>query len=149
VVKLIADEADMAPDADRQQDDYDIDLKIEHNELHEHVMLVDMYYEYASIIERAFNAMDSERLGHKNLVLKTLNSFYKSSLYKRGYKRNADRSAFVRGNADFIVDDVIEKTKLLIKDSDSVKDCLLEDFLNAVHCVVGYGIIECQVLEKP
>lgn len=149
VVKLIADGADEASDSERLQDDYDIDLKVQHNDLRKHRILIDTYYEYASIIERAFSAVDSEKLGNKNKILKTIREFYIASLYQRGWQKGHDRMKLIRANADFIVDDVVEDTKSLVDECAGLKDCLYEDFLIAVKCVVAYAIIECQVLEKP
>lgn len=150
VVKLISDGVDTSEDADRQSEDYAVDAKMEHNNLVRNVLLVDTLYDfYGGITERAFKTAEQEKPGSKNKILRKINEFYKTAVYDRGGRNKENRLKVVREHADSIVDEVVERTKDMIVHSKSVSECELEDFLSAINCVVGYAIIECQVLEKP
>lgn len=150
VVKMIADNVEIEDSLDRHLEDYDIEDKIEYNNLQRNAALVDTLYEqYGSVTERAFTTIEHENPGSKSQILTKMKSFYRSALYARGGRQKSTRMSVINQHADAIVDEVINSVKCMISQASQKIDCNLEDFDSAVNCVVGYAIIECLVLEKP
>lgn len=150
VIKSFAEGSSDDGEVSRVETDYEVEEKIEYNNLQEYAYLIDEYYEqYALITERSFSVAESERPGSTEKIFRQVHQFYKRTLYSRGGRSPESRMDIVRDYADEIIEDVIDKVKKMVVSSPELSAYMEEDVEFGAGCIVGYAIIECQVLEKP
>ncbi|OEF98855.1 hypothetical protein BHF71_10690 [Vulcanibacillus modesticaldus] len=88
-------------------EEYDIDKKIEYNNLKKYKFIVDDYGFYYDTCQTTLNAIDNLNPGSKKTLLNFINEKYKETL--RNYvAQNAeqDKLSIVRNHSDDIIDDV-------------------------------------------
>lgn len=150
VIKSLAESSNDDCEVSRVETDYEIEEKLEYNNLQEYAYLIDDYYEkYALITERSFRVAESERPGSTEKIFRQVNAFYRRALYRRDGRNLENRMQVIRNHADEIVEEVIAKVKDMVASSPELSVYMEEDVELGAGCIVGYSIIECQVLEKP
>lgn len=131
---------------------YDIDEKIEYNDVIKYKDLIKEYSLYGNICEHAFNIIDNNDMGIKRRILNSISLLYKDFKGQLLLENKTNEIAdidIIRMNADKIIDyvkEVLEKRIL----EDGIKDRLfVEDIDMGLIRIICYSFVECKILEKP
>lgn len=148
-----------------QSDDlepYDIDLKLETNDVCKYRERIEEYYAYVGMIENAYNTLYEKTPSAKENALEKINGWYKDCLgeiYKKNkieYKKCKDkesREIFKRQMAseysDEIIECVIEHVKTVCVSCVNSDNIPIEVIYLHSEYIVFHAFVECKVLEKP
>lgn len=133
---------------------YDIDAKLDHNQVFKYRTLVEEYGEYGQNVIKALGTIDQEKIGSEHKILKLINSFYKESLgelkkHHEATNQGKDIIESIRLHSDQIIESVINKVVDVVNKSSNGCEMLEEDLILGANYVVAHAFIECKVLERP
>jgi hypothetical protein len=129
---------------------YEIESKIEHNNLKLYREWLECYNEYGKTVDTLYEKLDDNKPGSRKRILMYLTSLYSTVklaiLREKGAKDSKDMDV-IRENADLI----FENTAAALKES--VTSCGLEglsieDIDISIKVIVCHGFINCKILEK-
>lgn len=141
---------------------YNIDEKIEYNDIIKYRQKIEDYYLYNSMIERSYQTLNEKVPAAREKALTRINSHYKDCIgelqvkHKDLLKKASDKieknsivRELIKNNSDEIilcVIDNVKKTCLASIDSVGVS---IEEIEMHTEYIVFHAFVECQVLEKP
>lgn len=140
---------------------YDIESKIDYNDVIKHREKIECYYAYVSMIDNAYQTLCENSASAKETALTNINSCYKNCVgdllvrhkhllsKKNRDERNVIRAELIRNNSDAIIDCVIEHVKNTCINSLTATQCSIEEIENHSELIVFHAFVECKVLEKP
>jgi hypothetical protein len=132
--------------------EYNINDKIEYNNVVEYRTIIDEYSEYCGICKEALNIIDNNNIGGKSKILRSINFLYqknKMELIKKYKKSDIKGIDIIRENADIIIYNIISILNKRITQDNSSKDLLEEDIDTGLARIICYAFVECKILEKP
>lgn len=153
LVSKICDHVAHEPiDSSKDYTQYEIDNKLDHNNVIEYRWLIEEYGEYCYMIDNAYNAVSEENPLAKDKTLKFIKRTYKQKLGKvlREYG-SEDKSdiEIIREYSDIIIELVITDLEELLLNSENCPDDDIEQLKTAIKNISGHAFVECSILEKP
>lgn len=131
---------------------YDINDKINHNNLIAYKDLVDDYGSYYYTCERAFEIINSSiKHGSKTSILRNISEIYKEKkrILILENKVNPVPIDLIRLNADKLIDQVRKEVKERIENAYTDEDIFDDDIDFCLSVFLCYAFCECKILEKP
>lgn len=140
---------------------YDIERKIDFNDIIKHREKIEYYYTYVSMIETAYSTLNESRASARETSLEYINSKYKDcvgeillrnkGLVKGKKKEEVEeiRRIIIKENSDEIIDCVIEHINKTCEKSLTSINCTIEEIAIHSELIVFHAFVECKVLEKP
>ncbi|EES6292708.1 TPA: hypothetical protein SI670_003960 [Escherichia coli] len=141
---------------------YDIENKIDFNDVIKHRERIEGFYLYSSMIDKAYETLNESMPTAKETALKNINSRYLDcrgnlllqhrEAYKRcknAQERNDLMIQLVREFADWIIDCVIEHIIKKCQNSLMAINYTSEDIEFHASFIVYHAFVECKILEKP
>ncbi|MGP0584389.1 hypothetical protein, partial [Paenibacillus timonensis] len=107
---------------------------------------------YYSHSEDILNAFDDSNIGSKGKILRCVRNWYlesKGQLLLEYHHSRESQIDLIRKNADFLVENVINKIKQSILDTHDINEASIEEIEVGVTCFVCYCFMKCKILEKP
>lgn len=132
-------------------DIYDIEDKIEYNELKLYKDIVDDYGEYHYVCNLALKSINTVCRSAENKILREVSEMYKSEKRNLIYmiSNQGSKMDVIRKNSDMIIDNIKGKLIEKIRSSYS-EECIYEEDLELCSSIfVCYCFVKCKILEKP
>ncbi|EEB9697559.1 hypothetical protein ACY12_002318 [Salmonella enterica subsp. enterica serovar Portland] len=154
----------LQPKKEKVPDDYqayDIEGKIDYNDIIKHREKIESYYAYVSMIENAYQTLSETSVSARETALNNINSCYKNCVGelllinkslisgKDKTERGKIRNELIRNNSDAIIDSVIKHVQETCSKSLTSINYTIEEIENHSELIVFHAFVECKVLEKP
>ncbi|WP_105589443.1 ABC-three component system protein [Cronobacter sakazakii] len=141
---------------------YDIENKIDFNDIIKHRERIEGFYLYSSMIDNAYETLNEIMPAAKETALKNINSRYLDcqgdlllknreayKLCENTHERNNLKIRLVREFADWIIDCVIEHIIKKCQSSLMAMNYTSEEIECHASFIVYHAFVECKILEKP
>lgn len=133
-----------------KRDPAEIEVKIDFNSLASYRWLVDSYIENSLLVDDSVIELNRVIANGSTKLKRQMNRFYYESLAKFRIPTKPVDILLLRKNADFIVEDVMDRAAAFVKKSNDLGDGYYdEDISWGIELITSYSIIECIVLENP
>lgn len=162
LVCILVDTNTIQPRTTNDYEPYDIEKKINFNDVIKHRERIEEFYLYSSMIDNAYETLNESMPAAKEIALKNINSQYLNCLgdllikNKDAYKhcknpqeRNQLKIQLVREHADWIIDSVIKNIINKCQGSYMAINYTCEEIECHASFIVYHAFVECKVLEKP
>ena len=162
LVGILVDSNVIDPRTNNDYEPYDIENKIDFNDVIKHRERIEGFYLYSSMIDKAYETLNESMPTAKETALKNINSRYLDcrgnlllqhrEAYKRcknAQERNDLMIQLVREFADWIIDSVIEHIIKKCLNSLMAMNYTSEEIECHASFIVYHAFVECKILEKP
>lgn len=141
---------------------YDIETKIDYNDVIKYRDKIEEYYLYNGMIEKSYLALNERIPTAREKSLSRINSCYKDCVgeikinNKEQFKKLEDKESkkafereLIKSNSDDIIRCVIEYVKQTCIKSMDAGSVTIEEIEMHAEYIVFHAFVECKVLEKP
>lgn len=129
---------------------YKIQNKIVHNNVKEYIYLIEDYYEYREVCERALNIIDDNNFGSKKKLLKNISKIYKKIKYRLiAEKQQQEDIEVIRENSDDIISEISTILTDRVREGEMGQLFFEEDISDGIDIFLCYAFVECKILERP
>ncbi len=130
---------------------YDIQDKIEYNNVQIYRPIIDRYGYFGATVEAVCSKLDTDKPNSKLRVFEYIKHEYtvQKARVCAGTQSSEDSLEKIRENADSIIDAVSLRLFDIVKDSRDIEDVDAEDINLCLTILVAVAFIDCQILEKP
>lgn len=162
LVSILVDTNAIEPRTTNDYQPYDIENKIDFNDVIKHRERIEGFYLYSSMIDNAYETLNESMPAAKEIALKNINSRYLDcqgdllltnreayKLCKNNQERNNLKIRLVREFADWIIDCVIEHIIKKCQGSLMAMNYTSEEIECHASFIVYHAFVECKILEKP
>jgi len=162
LVSILVDTNAIEPRTTNDYEPYDIENKIDFNDVIKHRERIEGFYLYSSMIDNAYETLNESMPAAKETALKNINSRYLDcqgdlllnnreayKLCKNTQERNNLKIRLVREFADWIIDCVIEHIINKCQGSLMAMNYTSEEIECHASFIVYHAFVECKILEKP
>jgi len=138
----------------KNYDDYDIEEKIEYNNLKKYKVLVEDYGVYGYIVDSVYSALDMEKPNSKKKFMQFIKLQYKKILgelllISHQKKNQSERIDIIREHSDLIMDKVQENLKRTFLESNDNDKIFIEELDYCLTLIACHAFIDCKILERP
>ncbi len=127
---------------------YEIDKKIQYNNVIRYKSVIDQYALYGSQIESVCASLDTDKPNSKLRLLKYIESEYLKAKGKYKGTESGIQSAF-SDHSDDIIDDVHTAIVSVLDKAEGIDDIDIEDRKVILLILLSNSFIDCKLLEKP
>jgi len=162
LVCILVDTNAIEPRTTNDYEPYDIENKINFNDVIKHRERIEGFYLYSSMIDNAYETLNESMPAAKETALKNINSRYLDCqgdlliINRNAYKtcknhqeRSQLKIQLVREHADWIIDSVIENIIKKCQGSYMAMNYTCEEIECHASFIVYHAFVECKILEKP
>lgn len=132
-------------------DIYDIDGKVNYNNLFRYKDIVDDYGEYYHVCNTALDNVNLAYRSGKKKILRDISEMYKCEkrALLEGCNKREDIQGIIKENSDSIIDNIRKELIEKIRISYNEENLLEEDLNYCASIFVCYCFVECKILERP
>lgn len=130
---------------------YNIEDKIEYNNLIRYKYIVEDYGLYYTICSTALNIVDNNKIGSKKKILNSIREYYREEKRDLLSRHNFETIEIdiIRANADSIIDAIKSKLEKTIYKYYNNEKLDYEDIAICCPIFICYAFAECKILERP
>ncbi|WP_284892844.1 hypothetical protein [Cobetia amphilecti] len=138
------------PDYDLARYPADISNKISFNDLSSSGHLLNDYIDNSLLMTESIRQLNKDIVNGDTKLKRQMKIFYHDALFKYHICLSPFNIEELRKNSNLIVQNVIEDTQELVRNSSDLQDGYYEeDIIFGVNVIVAYSIIDCIVMENP
>lgn len=127
---------------------FEIDAKIEHNNVRRYKALVEEYGKYGTVVDAIYDAQNSALPFSRARILQYLRHLYLKTVAEIDAPPDASRMETIRAHADEIIERVQIAIIGIVRDANNSAP-FAEDIEWVTAAIVCHAFFECKILEPP